>query len=259
MNFRNLHLLFEEWANEKFAENYDNVGLIIGEYDTPIRGVLINIDVTESLIDEAEQLGCNLIITHHPIWFTTRKKLNGEDYVSRILLKAIRKNIGLYALHTNLDNIQTGVNHKIASLLGLKSLSFIRKHPTLGIGSGLMGFLEQPIPIKDFMDLIKQKFKVPYIRYAKAPHKNIVQKIGVCGGSGSFLIPDALQHQLDVFITADITYHKFFDNENQFYLLDIGHYESEQYTSEIIFEFVKNIANFAVYLSNISTNPVHYY
>ncbi len=259
MNFKDLHLAFEAWANEKFAENYDNVGLIVGEYDTEIQGVLINIDVTDDVLDEAEKLGCNLIITHHPIWFLPRKKLNGEDYVSRIILKAIRKNIGLYALHTNLDNIMQGVNYKIAKLLNLNQLQFIRKHPNLEIGSGMMGELEQSIHIDRFMELIKEKFKVPFLRYSKADNKILVKKIGVCGGAGSFLIPDVLKLNLDVFITSDITYHKFFDNENQFYLIDIGHFESEQYTNEIIFDFVNNIANFAVYLSKINTNPVHYY
>lgn len=259
MNFLELHHKLAEWANPQFAENYDNVGLIIGEYYTEIQGILINIDVTEEVLEEAEHLGCNLIITHHPIWFQARKKLNGDDYVSRIIMKAIRKNIGLYAIHTNLDNVIHGVNLKIAKILELENLEFIKKHPTLDIGSGLMGNLKNPIKIYNFLDKIKEKFKVPVIRFSKAENKTWVQKVGICGGSGSFLIPDVLNHRLDVFITADITYHKFFDNEQQFYLLDIGHYESEQYTSEIIFDYLKNLDNFAVYLSKINTNPVQYY
>ncbi len=259
MNFWDLHKKFEQWANPQYAENYDNVGLIVGEYQTEIRGILINLDVTEEVLEEAEQLGCNLIITHHPIWFQTRKRLNGEDYVSRIIMKAIRKNIGLYAIHTNLDNVQHGVNQKIAKILDLEKLEFIRKHPQLEIGSGLMGTLKKPIHIFNLMDIIKEKFKIPTIKYSKAFNKDEVQKIGVCGGSGSFLIPDVLKNQLDVFITSDVTYHKFFDNENQFYLLDIGHHESEQFTTEIIFDFIKKIHNFVVYLSKVNTNPVHYY
>jgi len=259
MKFIELHEHFENWANMKFAENYDNVGLIVGEWHTTINGALINLDVTEEVLEEAEQLGCNLIITHHPIWFQARKKLNGDDFVSRILLRAIRKNIGLYALHTNLDNISTGVNYKIANILGMKDLSFMKKHPNLEIGSGLMGKLKTPMPVYEFMDLLKKSFEAPMIRYSKAKEKEIIQKVGVCGGAGSFLIPEAIQNELDAFITADITYHKFFENESQFYLIDIGHFESEQYTSEIIFDFIKNIANFAVYLSKIQTNPVHYY
>lgn len=259
MNFRELHKKLEAWASPQFAENYDNVGLIVGEWDTEIKGILINLDVTEEVLKEAEQLGCNLIIAHHPIWFQARKKLNGEDYVSRIIIQAIRKNIGLYAIHTNLDNVMHGVNHKIAQILHLENLQFIKKHPDLKIGSGLMGTLKDPISIYDLMDIIKEKFKVPVIKFSEAIDKNIVQKIGICGGAGSFLIPEVLKYQLDVFITGDITYHKFFDNEKQFFLLDIGHYESEQYTSEIIFDFIKSIHNFAVYLSKVNTNPVQYY
>lgn len=259
MNFKELHHHLEAWASSNFAENYDNVGLIVGEFHTNIKGILINLEVTEEVLEEAEQLGCNLIITHHPIWFTARKRLNGEDYVSRIIMKAIRKNIGLYALHTNLDNIQYGVNYKMAQILNLMNLEFIKKHSTLGIGSGLMGTLAQPIDIYDFMNIIKEKFKIPVIKYSKSNQKTMVQRIGVCGGAGSFLIPEVIKNQLDVFITSDITYHKFFDNENQFYLLDIGHYESEQFTAEIILEYIKTIDNFAVYLSKINTNPVQYY
>ncbi len=259
MNIWDLHKKLEEWANPQFAENYDNVGLIVGEFHTEIRGILINLDVTDEVLEEAEQLGCNLIITHHPIWFQARKRLNGEDYVSKIIMKAIRKNIGLYAIHTNLDNVLHGVNQKIAKILKLENLQFIKKHPQLEIGSGLMGILKKPLNIYNFMDKIKEKFKIPTIKYSKSLDKTLVQKIGVCGGSGSFLIPEVIKNQLDVFITSDITYHKFFDNENQFYLLDIGHHESEQYTSEIIFDFIKNIHNFAVYLSKVNTNPVHYY
>jgi dinuclear metal center YbgI/SA1388 family protein len=259
MKFIELHQHFERWASASFAENYDNVGLIVGEYDTEITGILVNLEVTEEVLEEAIQLGCNLLVTHHPIWFQARKKLNGEDYVSRIIMKAIRNHIGLYAIHTNLDSVISGVNRKIAEILELEIIGFIKKHPTLEVGSGIYGNLKALVSFENFLSTLKEKFQVPCIRYSRAFHKPLIQKIAICGGSGSFLIPEVFNLKVDAFVTADITYHKFFDNEGQFYLIDLGHYESEQYTCEIILDYLKSISNFAVYLSKIKTNPVQYY
>jgi dinuclear metal center YbgI/SA1388 family protein len=245
------------------AESYDNVGLIVGIPATPLTGVLVNLDVTEELIDEALERGCNLIVTHHPIWFSARKRLNGEDYVSRIIMRAIRQEVGLYACHTNLDNVREGVNRKMASRLGLRDLQWLRpgnSRPGLpDIGAGMVGTLAEPMEKRDFLQLVKESFGCGGIRYADCD-RELVYKVAICGGSGSFLIGDAMKAGADAFVTADITYHKFFDSEGQMLLLDIGHHESEQFTSELICAYLSGkFPNFAPHLSGIHTNPVRYY
>ena len=263
MRFLDLSRFLEELAPTYLAESYDNPGLLTGHPDQEISGVLINLDVTDELLDEALDLGANLIITHHPIWFSPRKRLNGEDYVSRILIKAIKNDLGLYAIHTNLDNIQEGVNAKISEKLGLDSTSFllpknIEKEKQL-TGSGMIGYLPSAMQKTDFLDLLTSVFQANGIRYADT-HKTSIQKVAVCGGSGSFLIREALMKKADAFVTADITYHKFFDNEGEMLLVDIGHYESEQFTSQLLHKWIsEKFSNFAVHLSKINTNPVHYF
>lgn len=252
--------VLHEWAPPTEAESYDNVGLITGSGDWDVNGILINLDVTEDVITEASSKGVNLIITHHPIWFSSRKRLNGEDYVSRIIIQAIKQDIALFAIHTNLDNVRDGVNGHIASLLKLKQTQFLKpKSHNDAYGSGIIGSLPQSLAKEQFFKLVKDIFKCGGIRYADAPIEMIC-KVAVCGGSGSFLTREALLLGAEAFVTSDITYHKFFDNENKMILMDIGHYESEQYTSELIFTHLsKKIPNFAIHLSEVITNPVRYY
>jgi len=259
MTFRDIADILEDWAPLSFAENYDNVGLIVGEQDTTITGALINLDLTHAVIEEAIQKQCNIIITHHPIWFNARKRLNGEDYVSKLILQAIRNNIGLYAIHTNLDNIKLGVNYKMAEKLKLHDCHFLAPKLHFNIGSGMIGHLPFPFSKKEFLQKLKEVFGCQGIRYADT-YKDKISTVAICGGSGSFLIEEALRQGADAFVTGDVTYHKFFDSENQLLYVDIGHYESEQFTSELILEFLqhKNIL-FPAYLSTIRTNPVLYF
>lgn len=334
MKIKTIVRAIEEYAPPGLAESYDNVGLIVGEPDTEATGILINLDVTESMIDEAVQSGCNMIVTHHPIWFTGIKRLNGENYVSRIILKAIRANVALYACHTNLDNVAYGVNRMIGTRLGIENMRVLsakrdqllklvfygqkkdihqwedaadaagardlrtsesghdarvecilpayRRGAVLGAlkqaangdldyhilptqdtdhetGSGMIGELPNALSKEEFFALVKEKFGCGGIRYADADIRE-VRRVAWCGGAGSFLTGHAISAGADAFITGDITYHKFFDNEGKMLLLDIGHYESEQFTSNLLHGFLsKSFPNFAVRLSKIETNPVKYY
>lgn len=251
----------ERWAPPAIAENYDNVGLLVGNPYEEATGALINLDVTEELLDEAKSLGINLIITHHPIWFMPRKRLNGEDYVSRIIIKAIKMDIALYACHTNLDNIRTGVNEQICKKLGLENMDFLQQklaHSPEIFGSGMIGELPEALSSVDFLVHVKKTFHCGGIRYSGNTHNKIL-KVAVCGGAGSFLISQAIRMGADALVTADITYHKFFDAEDKILLLDIGHYESEQFTSELIYKFLsEKFPTFALHLSKVCTNPVKY-
>ena len=365
MIFQEVCKILEQWAPPSLQESYDNSGLITGEPETQITGILVSLDLTESVIEEAIQRNCNFIISHHPIWFQARKRLIGEDFVSRCLLKAIRAGIGLYAIHTNLDNVSWGVNRKIGERLGLSDLKVlsprgdtllklevyvpevalvsVRKalfaagaghigdydecsfsfqgagtfrpltganpyqgeigktentpewkielilpqwlkgkvvkalkaaHPYEEVafqiwnlnqsveqyGAGMIGKFPVPMEKQKFLQLVKTTFNCGGIRYAERDGEDKIQIVAFCGGSGSFLIPQALAAGADAFVTADITYHKFFENEQRMLLLDIGHFESEQYTPELIVEYLsEKIVTFAVHLSAIQTNPIHYY
>jgi dinuclear metal center YbgI/SA1388 family protein len=262
MTVQDIATALETWAPPPVAESYDNVGLLVGRPDMNVSGLIVNLDMTEAVVDEAVERGANLVVAHHPIWFSARKRLNGEDYVSRTLIKAIKQDIALYACHTNLDNVRNGVNAQICRRLGLERATFLQPKvgsPEETYGSGMIGYLPQKMEKMAFLEKVSHLFHCGGIRYADFPGQ-VVHKIAVCGGAGSFLTREALAQGADAFVTADITYHKFFDNEARMLLLDIGHYESEQFTSELIHAYLsEKFVNFVVHLSKVNTNPVRYY
>jgi dinuclear metal center YbgI/SA1388 family protein len=352
----------ESFAPLAYQESYDNAGLICGEPEMEIRGAIICLDSTEAVLEEAIERGCNLVIAHHPIVFSGLKKFNGKNYVERVIIKAIRNNIAIYAAHTNLDNVHNGVNAIIAEKLGLKNckvlvpqrdklkrlitfcpenkaeevrkalfeagagqigdydecsfnsmgtgtfragenadpyvgkkgeqhhekevkietvlpshlevkiLAAMRKaHPYEEVaydliplhnyhqlvGSGLIGELEETDEM-DFLKKVKTQMRTGCIRYTELREKR-VRKVAVCGGSGSFLLPDAIRAGADILVTSDFKYHQFFDAENQIVIADIGHYESEQFTTELFYGILKKkFSTFALHLSKINTNPINY-
>jgi dinuclear metal center YbgI/SA1388 family protein len=261
MKVQDIATVLENWAPPQLAESYDNVGLLVGDPEREVKGALINLDMTEDVVEEAIARNCNMVIAHHPIWFAPLKRMVGQDYVSRTIISAIKHDIALYAIHTNLDNIREGVNRKICDLLGLQKVAFLQpKDEEATAGSGMIGWLPEPLPKQDFLQKVKDTFHCGGIRYADSEALGVVHKVAVCGGSGSFLTRAALQQEADALVTADITYHKFFDNEKKLLLLDIGHYESEQFTSNLILEFLsEKFPNFAFLLSETVTNPIKYF
>lgn len=354
----------ENIAPLALQENYDNCGLLTGNPQMTIHAALITLDCTEAIIDEAIANGANLIVAHHPIIFSGLKKLNGKNYVERVIIKAIQHNIAIYAIHTNLDNVQNGVNAEIAKQIGLhncqilapkngllkKLVTFIPEanfdsvtqaifnagaghignysetgfsitgtgtfkgndftNPTIGtkgikenvqekrfetifpahierqviaallqshpyeevafdiyplsnslsnVGSGMVGNLAEPINETDFLKLLKEKLNVACIRHTALLNKK-VQKIAICGGSGSFLLQNAIASGADFFVTADFKYHEFFDADNKIVIADVGHYESEQFTKDLLFSLLnEKFPTFALHLSRINTNPVNYF
>lgn len=353
----------EKIAPLSSQENYDNCGLLVGNYSDEVINVLVTLDCTEEVVQEAMDRKCNLIVAHHPIIFGGLKKINGKNYVERAILKAIKNDIAIYAIHTNLDNSIHGVNHEIAERLKLINTKILQpksnvltklifytpvshanqvkeaiflagagtignydecsfstlgkgtyrpltgSHPFEGNtgsrseveeerievlvsnhqlnkvvavmkevhpyeevaydlialqnnhsfeGAGMIGELENAVSEIDFLKTIKTTFNCGTIRYTKLQNKSI-KKVAVCGGSGSFLLKDAIQKKADIYITADMKYHEFFDAENQILIADIGHYESEQFTSDLIVAKLKEkFINFAVLKTGINTNPIKY-
>lgn len=354
----------ESIAPVSLQEDYDNAGLITGNPEWECRGIIVSLDATEDVIIEACSKGANLIVTHHPVIFRGLKKINGKNHVERAVIAAIKNDIAIYAIHTNLDNVLHGVNRKIADKLGLvnrailapksgilKKLytyipadhlnrvreaifnagggqignysecsfsssgegsfkgnvdakpfigkqderhyekeqkleiifeywkerqvlnALIKHHPYeevayeiieldnqyAQVGSGLIGELEIEMDEKDLLDKLKVSFDLQSIRYTALLGKK-VKKVAVCGGAGSFLIKNAISAGADFYITADIKYHDFFDAEGRLVIADIGHYESEQFTQDLLCEVLQQkFPTFAIQKTGVQTNPVQYW
>ncbi|HZJ59372.1 MAG TPA: Nif3-like dinuclear metal center hexameric protein [Chitinophagaceae bacterium] len=354
----------ESQAHPSLQEHYDNAGLIIGDKSWECTGIICSLDATEEVINEAVGKGCNLLIAHHPIIFAGLKKINGKNYVEKAVIAAIKNDIAIYAIHTNLDNVLEGVNGKIASLLGLTNKSILSQKegtlkklftfapvdkavqvrdaifeagggyignysecsfsaegtgtfkghegttPYVGevgkqhqekeikievifpswlesdilaamiaahpyeevaydvidlankhqrVGSGVVGELREAVNEINFLNHIKGIFNLSVIRHTSLLNKP-VKKVAVCGGAGSFLVSSALVAGVDMYITADMKYHEFFDANGRMVIADIGHYESEQFTIDLLAEILeRKFLNFAVLKTEVKTNPVRYF
>jgi dinuclear metal center YbgI/SA1388 family protein len=267
---------FEAVAPLALQESYDNSGLIVGEMGAQVSKALLCLDSTEAVVDEAIAKGCDLIIAHHPIVFGGLKRFTGGDYVQRALIKAIRNNIAIYACHTNLDNVlRGGVNERIAQQLGFEAERVLRpvaadfgSVAAVGrlddsdvfrtAGAGVLCNLQKPMNVLDFLQHLKAKMGVEVVKYTKCDVE-MVSKVAICGGAGSFLIGDALRAGADAFITSDVKYHEFFDAEGKMLLCDIGHYESEKYTIDLFSNILSaKFPKFATIFAGTITNPIDY-
>jgi dinuclear metal center YbgI/SA1388 family protein len=346
-----------------FQESYDNAGLITGNMEMEVSGILIALDCLEAIVDEAIATKCNTIVAHHPIIFSGLKKINGKNYIERVIIKAIKNDIAIIAIHTNLDNVFAGVNHKIAEKIGLKNLQVLapkkdvlrkfvtycppdaaekvrqalwaagagrignydevsfnfpgtgtykgneNSNPVIGekgklerepeervemiypshiegkilaalrashpyeeiaydlivlenkwqqVGSGMTGELENPLPLKEFLGHLKSVMQADVIRYTALEGK-MVKKVAICGGSGSFLLQNAISAGADVFVSADFKYHQFFDADGKIVIADIGHFESEQFTIDLLYDNLKQkFPTFAIRKTGVNTNPITY-
>jgi len=260
MQIQDIITVLETVAPPHLQESYDNAGLLVGDPSGALSGVLFCLDSTEEVVSEAKRKGCNLIVAHHPIVFRGLKRLNGATYIERTVMQAIRNDVALYAIHTNLDNVhRQGVNAKIAEKLGLRDTRILLPKPGLDeIGAGLVGELDTPMPEREFLFHVKTALHSGCVRHTALRGK-AVHRVAVCGGSGSFLLPDALRAGADAFVTADFKYHEFFDAEGRLVIADVGHFESEQFTIELLRDIVRDkFPNFALHLTEVRTNPVFY-
>ncbi len=263
MKIQTILTFLESIAPPNLQEDYDNAGLIVGDPQAECRGVLFSLDSTEKVVDEAIRKNCNLIVAHHPIVFRGLKKLNGANYVERTVIKAIKNDVAIFAIHTNLDNVhQNGVNQKIAQKLGLQNTKILLPKPELNdseIGAGLIGELAEPISEKEFLQKIKTAMQAEVVRHTELLGKP-VQRVAVCGGSGSFLLSAAIKSGADFFVSADFKYHEFFDADGRIVIADIGHFESEQFTIDLLHELVlQKFPTFALQSTEVQTNPVFYF
>ncbi len=260
MKIRDIISLLESVAPPAYQEEYDNSGLIAGDVSLECTGVLVSLDCTEGLIREAIEKKCNLIVSHHPLIFRPLRRITPENGTGKALIAAIRQDIVIYAIHTNLDNIISGVNASIADRLGLGNRQILLpKINNLEVGSGLIGDLNKALSENQFLMELKSGFGVQVVRHSPLTGR-AVSRVAICGGAGSFLISNALRKGADFFVTADVKYHEFFDGEGQMVIADIGHFESEQFTIGLLLDIIlEKFPNFAVLKSGTVTNPVNYY
>lgn len=259
--------ILDDWAPFKHAEDFDNIGLLVGNKKNEVSGILVTLDTLEEVVDEAIESDINVIVSFHPIIFKGLTSFTGKNYVERAVIKALKNDIAIIAIHTALDNAMHGVSARIAKHLELTNTKIlVPKTEDHELGMGMIGSLKKPLSTSDFLDYLKEQMNTAMIRHSKI-NNNTIEKVAVLGGSGSFAINAAKAAGADAYVTADLKYHDFFQAENDILLADIGHYESEQYTKNLIAEYLtKKIANFApalpsgiVKISAINTNPVKYY
>lgn len=258
MKVRDITSLIEKFAPLGLQESYDNAGLIVGREDDDVSRVLIAVDVTEEVIQEAIEEKCDMIVAHHPIIFHPLKRFNSASYVERCVEQAIRHGIVIYAAHTNLDAAHDGMSWRVAQMLGLENISVLDATNVEGAGFGVVGELSESVASEDFMRRVMQRFDVGALRYSDIV-KSQVRRVAICTGAGGSLIDKAQEVGADIYLTSDLKYNDFMRHENSIILADMGHFESEYCAIQILFDILsKKIPIFAVRKSVHSRNPVNY-
>jgi len=364
MKLSDLIDFFEKVAPSSLQESYDNSGLQIGDPNKDLKKGLICLDATPAVIEEAIEQGCDLIITHHPLIFGGLNKITGSTQTERVIIEAIKNNIAIYSIHTNLDNVSSGINGILGEKLGLSDLKILKpvsgllrklvtfcpiseadavrdaifeagagqigeydccsfnvegkgsfrggeeSTPFVGekgkvhfepevrietilpaylvagvvdamisahpyeevaydvyplenkfekVGAGMIGTLKIPLSECDFLNLLKAKLKTPSLRHTKLTGR-VVKKVAFCGGAGSFLLNEAFAKKADAFVTSEVKHNQFIDAQSRLLLVDAGHYETEQFALELLYDVVsKNFSNFAISISRVHLNPVNYF
>ena len=266
LNFENMTVkdilnCITEVAPLQWQESYDNAGLQVGDLNAEAHKALICLDITEEIVDEAVAKSCNLIISHHPLIFRGLKRLTPETYIERAVVKAIKHDIAMISMHTNLDNSYLGVSRVLAERLGLKNLRFLQPSAAEPeqCGVGMIGEFENSMGEVDFLEFVAKTIGSPCLRHSALTGRKI-QKVALCGGSGVPFMQDALHQKADAYLTADIKYHDFFVPEGNILLVDGGHFETEQFTKELICELIrKKFPTFAAEIAETKTNSVHYF
>ena len=249
----------ERFAPLPLQEDYDNAGLQIGLTEADISGALLCLDVTEAVIAEAVSRGCNLIVAHHPLLFRGIKCVADANDVQRCVRQAIKHDICIYAAHTNLDNAPGGVNFAISEKLGLENVTFLLPRPDGKGGSGLIGDLKKEMPAADFLKTVKETFHIACLMHNDC--QKPVRRVALCGGAGEFLMNTAVSLGADAFLTGEIGYHYFFGHEQEILIGAMGHYQSEQFTIDLLEKILSPL--FAenkcpLLKTGIDTNPIHY-
>lgn len=249
----------EDFAPKGLQESYDNAGLQVGNPDMAVTAVLLCLDVTEDILQEALDRHCNMIVSHHPLLFKGLKEVTGANATQRIVIKAIKHNVAIYSAHTNLDSAWEGVSHEIAHILHLRNLRVLEpKADNPSTGLGVIGDVD-PTPKIEFLRRIKDSFKVKSLRYSSQSPQLVVRKVAVCGGAGASLIGDAIREKADIILTGDVKYHDFTAYGLDIIIADLGHYESELCSKDLLSRIIREKhPECVLYFAESETNPVKY-
>ena len=260
MKIKEVLSALERFAPLPLQESWDNAGLQVGLTETEVSGALLCLDVNEQIVDEAIRRDCNLIVSHHPLLFRGLKQISDLTDVQRTVIKAIEHHVCVVSMHTNMDNAKGGVNFKIAEKLGLREVRFFVSKTVDGIeaGSGVMGELPAPVSSDDFVLAVKKAFDVE-CAMCNALLRRPVSKVAICGGAGDFLLDEAVAAGADAFITGEMHYHQYFGYEQRIQICVIGHYQSEQFTSEIFRDVIaQSCPDVRTCIAETCTNPILY-
>lgn len=260
MKIKEVLSALERFAPLPLQEGWDNAGLQVGLTEAEASGALLCLDVNEAVVDEAVRKGCNVIVSHHPLLFRGLKTISDADYVQRTVIKAIKNDIVVVSMHTNMDNARGGVNFKMAEKLGLTEVRFMAGKTVDGIeaGSGIVGEFSEPMAADDFVLMVKRVFGVECALCNELLRRKI-RRVAICGGAGDFLLGDAIKAGADAFITGEMHYHVYFGCEQKIQICVIGHYQSEQYTSEIFRDVIGEACpGLPTHMADTCTNPIIY-
>lgn len=254
----------ERFAPLPLQEDYDNAGLQVGLTEAEVSGALLCLDVTEDIVSEAIDKGCNLIVSHHPLIFRKLRHITDEDYVQRTVAMAIKHDITIVSMHTNLDSVEGGVNFMIARQLGAQEedIQFISAPNTVNGRQGGLGVictLPHPLTAEEYITLLKQTFHAQCVITNDSTNGKI-QTIAICGGAGSFLLPNAVSAGADALLTGEMHYHEYFGHKDDILISVIGHYESEQFTQQLLQEIInKACPDVKTLITEHNTNPLRYW
>ncbi len=252
-----VHIL-EESVPLAWQESYDNAGLVVGDPEAEVSGIVVALDATEEVVEEAICKGASMVVTHHPIIFSPLKRLVYANRQQRAIAKAIASGVALYAAHTNLDSApERGLSHHLAKLLGLEEEGVLAPAKEMGVGIGVVARFKEPVEPAKALGLIAEKLGVSVLRHSPV-RIDRVERVAICTGSGGSLIGEAEAAGADLYLSADFKYHDFVDADRMI-LVDAGHFETEIFAIDILFEILsKKISTFAPHKSTCSENPVHY-
>ncbi len=260
MKIQDVLSALEQFAPLPLQESWDNAGLQVGLTEAEVSGALLCLDVTEAVVDEALEKGCNLIVSHHPLLFRGLKTISDLTDVQRTVRKAVKNDVAVVSMHTNMDNAQGGVNFKMAEKLGLTDVQFMAPKTVDGVtcGSGIIGQLAEPLAAEAFVAKVKQAFGVACAMTNQLLERP-VSRVALCGGAGDFLLDDAVKAGADAFITGEMHYHQYFGYEQQIQICVIGHYQSEQYTTEVFRDIInERCPGVRTEIAETMTNPICY-
>lgn len=250
----------EQFAPLPLQESWDNAGLQVGLTETEASGALLCLDVNEKIVDEAIEKGCNIIVSHHPLLFRGVKQVSDSTYVQRIVMKAIKNDITIISMHTNMDNARNGVNFKIAEKLGMQNVRFLGStaNEEKESGSGVIGELPAELDATAFISKVKETFECDCVMSNELLQRPI-RTIAICGGAGAFILDDAIKEHADAFITGEMHYHEYFDHEQEIQIAVLGHYESEHFTIEIFRDIIRCACpSLRIEIAETNTNPILY-